>query len=59
MSHCRSQEMLSFNQDRNILLDEEADFLFDILNGKRERDYDTDELVVKCLQKLVKKGFAV
>jgi len=53
------RKMLSFNQDRNILLNEETDFLFDILNGKRERDYDTDAEVVKCLQKLVKKGFTV
>jgi len=53
------RKMLSFNTDRNILSDEETDFLFDILNGKRERDYDTDEAVVKCLQKLIKKGFTV
>jgi len=53
------RKMLSFNQDRNILPDEETDFLFDILNGKHERDYDTDAMVVKCLQKLVKKGFSI
>jgi len=53
------RKMLSFNQERNILSDEETDFLFDILNGKRARDYDMDELVVKCMQKLIKKGFAV
>jgi hypothetical protein len=53
------RKMLSFNQDRSILSDEESDFLFDILNGKRERGYDTDELVVKCMQKLIKKGFVV
>jgi uncharacterized protein (UPF0262 family) len=51
--------MLSFNTDRNILSDEESDLLFDILNGKLERDYDTDTAVVKCLQKLIKKGFTV
>jgi hypothetical protein len=53
------RKMLNFNQDRNILSGEDADFLFDILNGKLERDYDTDAAVVKCIQKLVKKGFAV
>lgn len=53
------RKMLSFNQDRNILSAEDSDFLFDILNGKCERDYDTDAAVVKCLQKLMKKGFAV
>jgi len=53
------RKMLSFNTDRNILSDEETDFLFDLVNGKQERDYDTDAIVVKCLQKLVKKGFTV
>jgi len=53
------RKMLSFNQDRNILSDEETDFLFDILNEKRERDYDTDAVVFKCMQKLIKKGFTV
>ncbi|MDR1372919.1 MAG: efflux RND transporter permease subunit [Dysgonamonadaceae bacterium] len=53
------RKMLSFNTDRNILSNEESDLLFDIVNGKRERDYDTDEIVVKCLQKLMKKGFTV
>jgi hypothetical protein len=43
------RKMLSFNSDRNILSDEDADFLFDILNGKRERDYDADELINKCM----------
>ncbi|MDR0574388.1 MAG: hypothetical protein LBG96_10245 [Tannerella sp.] len=46
-------------RQNKVLADEETDFLFDILNGKRERDYDTDAVVVKCLQKLVKKGFTV
>ena len=53
------RKMLNFNNDRNILLEDESDFLFDILNNKRERDYDTDEVVVMCLQKLMKKGFTV
>jgi hypothetical protein len=53
------RKMLSFNTDKNILSDEESDLLFEILNGKRERDYDTDEVVVKCLQKLMKKGFTI
>ncbi|MBK5719545.1 AIPR family protein [Dysgonomonas sp. Marseille-P4677] len=53
------RKMLSFNTDKNILLDEETDFLFDILNQKRERDYDADETIVKCMQKLIKKGFPI
>jgi hypothetical protein len=52
-------KMLSFNADKNILSNEETDFLFDILNSKRERDYDIDDIIVKCLQKLEKKGFIV
>jgi hypothetical protein len=53
------RKMLSFNTDKNILSGEESDLLFDIVNGKRERDYDTDRIVVKCLQKLMKNGFTV
>ncbi len=53
------RKMLSFSQDRNILSDEDCDFLFDILNGKRERDYDADAMIVKCMQKLIKKGFTI
>jgi hypothetical protein len=53
------RKMLSFKTDRNILSDEENDFLFDILNGKQERDYDADAVIVKCMQKLIKKGFTV
>ena len=53
------RKMLSFNQDKDILLEAETDFLFDIINGNRERDYDTDEFVVKCMQRLIKKGFSI
>jgi AIPR protein. len=53
------RKMLNFNTDKNMLSDEENDFLFDILNGKQERDYDADEIVVKCMQKLIKKGFTI
>ena len=53
------RKILNFNTDRNILSDEENDFLFDILNGKQERDYDADAVIVKCMQKLMKKGFTV
>ena len=53
------RKMLSFNNERNILSDEENDFLFDIVNNKHKRDYDTDEVIFKCMQKLVKKGFIV
>jgi hypothetical protein len=51
------RKMLNFNRDHSILSDWEADFLFDILNGKHERDYGADEMIVKCMQKLTKKGF--
>lgn len=53
------RKMLIFNTDKNILSDEENDFLFDILNGMQERDYDSDAMIVKCMQKLMKKGFTV
>ena len=53
------RKMLSFNTDKNILTDEESDFLFDILNGKQERDYEADMEIVKCMQKLTKKGFFI
>ncbi|MDR0754151.1 MAG: hypothetical protein LBF04_02060, partial [Prevotellaceae bacterium] len=53
------RKMLSFNKGENILSDDESDFLFDILNGKQKRDYDTDAVIVKCMQKLMKKGFTV
>jgi hypothetical protein len=52
------RKMLNFNTGRNILSDEENDFLFDILNGKQERDYDADEVIVKCMQKLIKKDLS-
>ncbi len=53
------RKMVTFNINNNILSDLENDFLFDILNGHRERDYDTDNLIVKCMEKLIKKGFTV
>ncbi len=53
------RKMIIFNVERNILSKEESDFLFDLINGKQERDYDADEMIVKCLQKLIKKGFVV
>lgn len=49
--------MLSFNQEKNILLQEESDLLFDVLNGKQQNDYDTKIEVAKCLKKLEKRGF--
>jgi hypothetical protein len=51
------RKMLSFNQEKNILSQEEADLLFDISNGKQENDFDTQIEVAKCLKKLEKKGF--
>ena len=51
------RKMLSYNLDKNILSQEETDLLHDILNGKRENDFDTKMEVAKCLKKLEKKGF--
>jgi len=48
--------MLSFNQENDILLQEETDLLYDISNGKLENDFDTQVKVAKCLKKLEKKG---
>jgi hypothetical protein len=53
------RKMLSFNQDRKILSDEDTDFLFDIVNNRRKRDYDANAVIFKCLEKLEKKGFTV
>jgi len=50
------RKMLNFNRNKNILTDEETDFLSDMLNSKQERD---DETIHKCMQKLNKKGFAI
>ncbi len=51
------RKMLSFNLDKNILSQEDTDLLHDILNGKRENDFDAKMEVAKCLKKLEKKGF--
>lgn len=51
------RKMLSFNLDKNILSQEETDLLHDILNGKKENDFDNQAIVAKCLTKLQKKGF--
>jgi hypothetical protein len=53
------RKMLSFDSGKNILTDEQTDFLFDIIPDKRERDYDADAEIVKCMHKLIKKGFIV
>jgi hypothetical protein len=49
--------MLSFNQEKEILSQEDTDLLHDISNGKQENDYETQIEVAKCLKKLEKKGF--
>ena len=41
----------------NILSEEDTDLVHDILNGKRENDFDAKLEVAKCLKKLEKKGF--
>ena len=51
------RKMLSFNLDKNILSEEDTDLVHDILNGKRENDFDAKLEVAKCLKKLEKKGF--
>ena len=52
------RKMLNFNQNKDILSEAETDLLFDLVNGNVERDYDSDDLVVKCMQKLIKRGFS-
>jgi hypothetical protein len=39
------------------LSQDESDLLHDILNGKKENDFDAKLEVAKCLKKLEKKGF--
>ena len=51
------RKMLSFNMDKTILSQEDTDLLHDILNGKKENDFDAKIEVAKCLKKLEKKGF--
>lgn len=51
------RKMLSFNQEKEILTQEDTDLLHDISNGKQENDYETQIEVAKCLKKLEKKGF--
>jgi hypothetical protein len=53
------RKMISFNQslDKEVLAQEETDLLHDILNGKRENDFEAKIDVAKCLKKLEKNGF--
>lgn len=51
------QKMITFNRDKNILTEEETDLLHDILNEKKENDYDNQIIISNCLSKLEKKGF--
>lgn len=51
------RNMISFNLNKDILSQDETDLLYDILNGKKENDYDNGIIVTKCLEKLQKKGF--
>ena len=53
------KKMITFNSENKILLEEDNDFLYDVLNGKIERDYDIDEKIAYLNQKLVKKGFTL
>lgn len=53
------KKMISFNQslDKEILKQDEMDLLHDILNGKRENDFDAKIEVAKYLKKLERKRF--
>ena len=51
------RKMISFDKDYSILSVEETDFLYDVINGKQKRDYEVDAAILKCSQKLEKKGF--
>lgn len=53
------RKMISFNQllDKEVLTQEETDLLHDILNGKRENDFEAKIDVAKSLKKLERKGF--
>ncbi|MDR1007327.1 MAG: AIPR family protein [Campylobacteraceae bacterium] len=53
------RKMITFNYDRNILTEEENDFLYDILNEKQKRNSDETERIANILDKLKKKGFKV
>ena len=48
------RKMISFNQslDKEVLTQDEADLLHDIVNGKQENDYDNQQKVTKYLTKL-------
>jgi hypothetical protein len=54
-----AQRMSSFNTDKNILSDEENDFLFDILNEKIELNEKNMEEILTILEKLKRRGFSV
>lgn len=51
------RKMLSFNRENNVFDTKESDFLSDILKGMREYNFDSQIIVLKCLEKLEKKGF--
>lgn len=51
------RKMLSFNQNKEILSQEETDLLYDIVNGKQQNDFDAKTEIVKLHAKLAKKGF--
>lgn len=51
------RKMLSFNQNKDILSQEETDLLHDILSGKQQNDFETKAEIEKYFKKLEKKGF--
>ena len=55
------RKMVTFNQsqDKEILAPDETDLLHDVLNGKKENDYDAQLEVAKYLKKLERKGFKI
>lgn len=53
------RKMLSFNQalDKEALTQQETDLLHDIINEKRENNFEAKIEVANCLKKLERKGF--
>ena len=51
------RKMLAFNLDKNVLSQDEADMLFDLVNGNEDNDELAMIEINKCLVKLEKKGF--
>ncbi len=53
------EKMIVFNLDKNILSAKQVDFLYDILNGILENDFEAKLELAKLLRVLEKRGFKV